>query len=173
MADIQPVGPANLLIDEQNPRIAVPNEGQHKALQSLAEHLGSKLSALAKHIVTYGMNPSDLPIVMPVPNRTGRYTVLEGNRRIAALKAMETPEAISGVVPARVLRRIRDLSKEYLQNPVDSIDCVVMPDRNEAQPGSSFDTQVRMRALVRSDGDLMKPTVLTREVESQRSTSRR
>ena len=103
MAEIQPVGPANLLIDEQNPRIAVPNEGQHKALQSLAEHLGSKLSALAKHIVTYGINPSDLPIVMPVPNRTGRYTVLEGNRRIAALKAMETPEAISGVVPARVL----------------------------------------------------------------------
>ena len=71
---------------------------------------------------------------MPVPNRTGRYTVLEGNRRIAVLKAMETPEAISGVVSARVLRHIRDLSKEYLQNPIDSIDCVVVQDRNEAHP---------------------------------------
>ncbi len=104
MLEIQAIVPANLLIDEQNPRIAIPNEGQHKALQSLAEHLKSKLSALASHIVAHGINPSDLPIVMPVPNRPGFYIVLEGNRRIAALRAMETPEAIRVVVPARVLK---------------------------------------------------------------------
>ena len=134
MLEIQAIVPANLLIDEQNPRIAIPNEGQHKALQSLAEHLKSKLSALASHIVAHGINPSDLPIVMPVPNRPGFYIVLEGNRRIAALRAMETPEAIRGVVPARVLKRIRDLSKDYLQNPVESINCVVVQDRDEARP---------------------------------------
>ena len=71
MVEIQLLSQANLLIDEQNPRISVPNEGQRKALQSLAAHLKEKLPVLAAHIVTYGLNPSDLPIVMP-PKRCSR-----------------------------------------------------------------------------------------------------
>ena len=134
MVEIQLLSQANLLIDEQNPRISVPNEGQRKALQSLAAHLKEKLPVLAAHIVTHGLNPSDLPIVIPFPETADRYIVLEGNRRIAAIRAMETPEILSGVVSPHVLKRLRQSSKEYLQNPIDAIDCVVMQDREEARP---------------------------------------
>ena len=45
---------ADLLIDEENPRISQPNIGQHKALQALAQHLQRKVQALAAHIVRHG-----------------------------------------------------------------------------------------------------------------------
>lgn len=35
MAETVSVSPIDLLIDDENPRIAQPNEGQHKAPQSL------------------------------------------------------------------------------------------------------------------------------------------
>ena len=133
MAELQIIPPADLLIDEQNPRISDPNEGQHRALQLLAEHLGPKLKALAVHIVANGINPADLPIVMALPDQS-RYTVLEGNRRLAALRALENPESISGAVAPGILKKIRQLSRDYLANPVEEINCVVMRDRDEARP---------------------------------------
>lgn len=94
MPETTVVSPANLLIDEENPRISQPNAGQHKAMQALARHQGQKLLKLATDIVHYGLNPSELPIVMPFKDELERYVVLEGNRRLAALKALENPELI-------------------------------------------------------------------------------
>src|SRR5688572_5959220 len=106
MPDVLAIEPPKLFIDEENPRIAEPNEGQHKALQSLAHLLGPKLQALAAHIITHGINPSDLPIVMAFVDQSERYTVLEGNRRLAAIRALENPESVSGAAPASVLKQI-------------------------------------------------------------------
>ena len=132
MPDIQNIRPADLLIDEQNPRLLEPNEGQHRALQSLAEHLGPKLHSLAAHIVTNGMNPADLPIVTQLQDLP-RYTVLEGNRRLAAIRALENPESIRGAASPTVLNKIRQLSRLYLDNPIEEIPCVVVRDREEAR----------------------------------------
>lgn len=134
MSETIQISPVDLLIDEQNPRISQPNAGQHKALQSLAGILQKKLQKLADHIVNNGINPADLPIVMPVKDDLKRYVVLEGNRRLAALRALENPESVSGSVPAGVLNAIRKLSRTYQNNPIEHISCVVMKDREEARP---------------------------------------
>lgn len=133
MPDTVPIAPADLLIDEENPRISQPNSGQHQTLQSLAQSLGPKLQALAADIVRSGLDPSNLPIVMPLSGSTTRHTVLEGNRRLAALRALENPDSIVGVVSPIILTQIRRLSKGYHENPVDQIPCVVVNDRDEAR----------------------------------------
>jgi hypothetical protein len=64
MAETISIPPSNLLIDTENPRLPQPNTGQREAQRTLSQHLQRKTLALAKHIVVYGMNPADLPIVM-------------------------------------------------------------------------------------------------------------
>ncbi len=127
------ISPTDLLIDVENPRIAQPNVGQHEALQSLAIQQQRKLQSLATDIVRHGVSPIDLPIVMEIQGDPKRYMVLEGNRRLAALKALENPEIIVDAVGKSVLTAIRKLSKEYQKNPVESVLCVVVEDRDEAR----------------------------------------
>lgn len=133
MADTQALVPADLLIDEENPRISQPNRGQRKALEGIAEHLGKKLLTLAGDIVGNGLDPSNLPIVMPVAGKPARYVVLEGNRRLAALRALENPDSLADALRSHPLKRLRRLSQKYQQNPVESIPCVVVSNREEAR----------------------------------------
>lgn len=134
MPETIPIKPVDLLIDEQNPRISQPNSGQHKALQSLANLQNKKLQRLAEHIVHNGVNPADLPIVMPFKDDLNRFVVLEGNRRLAALRALENPELLAGSVDASVLKALRRLSTEYQNNPAEHLLCLVVKDREEARP---------------------------------------
>lgn len=133
MADTLPIPISDLLIDAENPRLKQPNVGQRDAQRELAGYLQNKLVKLAQHIVDYGLNPSDLPIVMPNKGDS-RYIVLEGNRRLVALKSLENPDILSGAVTPAILNSLRKLSTQYQRNPVESIDCVVVKDREEARP---------------------------------------
>ena len=126
MAETLSIAPADLRIDEENPRISTPNAGQQKALSALAHHLGKKLSALAADIVRHGMDPTSLLIVMPLLGSPTRYTVLEGNRRLAALRALENPESVAEAVPQAVLKALRKLSRQYQDNPIETTQCLVV-----------------------------------------------
>ena len=97
MSDPMPLPVADLLLDEDNPRLAVPNQGQRETIRAMATLQGARLQALAADIVKHGLDPSDLPIVMEVENK--RFVVLDGNRRVTALKVLENPETVNGVVP--------------------------------------------------------------------------
>ena len=133
MPDTVPIKPADLLIDEENPRISEPNAGQHKAHQALAQHQQRKLQMLARDIVQHGMNPSELPIVMALKDDLNRFIVIEGNRRLAALKALENPDSLVGAVSSGILSDFRRLSREYQKNPMETVPCVVVKDREEAR----------------------------------------
>jgi hypothetical protein len=126
------ISPADLLIDEQNPRISQPNVGQHRAIQALAQRQRRKLLMLARDIVNYGLNPSELSIVIPHEGDPKRYVVLEGNRRLAALRALENPELLVDAVKANVFKEMRKLSHAYQDNPVESVECLVVTNRAEA-----------------------------------------
>jgi hypothetical protein len=133
MAETLSLAPADLLIDEENPRISQPNAGQHRALEALAEHLGAKLVTLAADIVANGLDPSNMPIVMPVAGTPVRHVVLEGNRRLAALRALENPDSVSDAITGHPLKKLRKLGRQYQQNAVETIDCVVVNTRDEAR----------------------------------------
>jgi hypothetical protein len=131
MLDTVPVRPADLLIDEVNPRLDKPNVGQREAQRALARDQQRKLQKLAKDIVEYGLNPLELPVVAPTED--GRYIVLEGNRRLTALKALENPDSIAEAVDAGILKEMRKLSKRYHDNPIDYVECFLVKDRDQVE----------------------------------------
>ncbi len=130
MGDILAISPADLVIDPMNPRLIEPGGGQRQAQRAIAHDQQRKLLRLAEDIARWGVDPATLPIVMRVDDR--RYTVIEGNRRLTALKSLENPESINGAVDSVVLEKLRATSKAYLENPVERINCLVVKDREEA-----------------------------------------
>ncbi len=133
MPEIALLSLPDLLIDTENPRLPQPNVGQREALRAFTSHEPGKLIALAKDIVGYGLNPTELSIVMPFNDDLRRYVVLEGNRRLTALKALENPEWLVGAMPPSNVDEMRNLARQYQENPVESLQCIVMADREEAR----------------------------------------
>jgi len=133
MAEATSIALANLLIDLENPRLPQPNTGQREALRAIARQQDRRLLTLAKDILQNGLNPSELSIVMPFQEDGTRYVVIEGNRRIAALKALENPDVLSDAVKPAVLTAFRQLSKQYQNASIDAVPCVVVKDKDEAR----------------------------------------
>ena len=130
MSDPVPVLISDLKLDEENPRLVTPNQGQHRTIRSLAASQGARLQALATDIVQYGLDPSDLFVVME--SEDAGYTVLDGNRRVTALKVLENPEIVKDAVSNEVLRALKRLSRKYELWNIDAVLCIVVNDRSEA-----------------------------------------
>lgn len=122
-----------LLVDDKNPRLPQPNLGQRDAQRAIAQDQQRKLLKLAEDIVAFGLNLAELPIVMQQKDDLHRYTVLEGNRRLVALRALENPEWMIGALNAGLLTKMRELSRAYLRNPLEDAQCLVVKNRDEAK----------------------------------------
>ena len=133
MANIVLVSVADLLVDEENPRLAQPNEGQREALRALSTYQERKLQVIAGDILAHGLDPSQMAIVMPLEDDQKRYVVLDGNRRLTALRALENPEFLVDAVSPSIVKAIRKLSRQYQDAPIETTPCVVVKDRDEAR----------------------------------------
>lgn len=134
MPEIISVTPANLLADSSNPRIPEEGLGQREALRAIARNQhGEEILALAQDIVSQkSLDPSALPIVIRT-DQADRFVVLEGNRRLTAIRALENPVSFEGVFSEPVLQQMRKLSTQYQAAPVDKIQCCLMASAQEAQ----------------------------------------
>lgn len=119
---------SNLYLDLQNPRYE-EQKSQNDALNTIAGEQKGKLLVLLKDILENGLNPSDVPIVMSDPTRGNGYVVLEGNRRIAALKLFKKPGILTNVT---VRQRYSKLHDEYKGKAIISVECLVVNSREEA-----------------------------------------
>jgi hypothetical protein len=59
--------------------------------------------------------------------------VLEGNRRLAALRALENPESMVDAISPGILTQIRKLSKEYQNAPIETVECSLAKDLDQAR----------------------------------------
>ena len=124
-----------LLMDAKNPRLPEVQRSQRDAIRTMARTLGNKLVALAEHIVSKGISLGDLPIVMEAEDDPDSYTVLDGNRRLAAIRSLEHPELVQGVLTPGQMNKLKKLAVEYQRKgPLESLLCVVVADRKEADP---------------------------------------
>lgn len=81
---------SGLLLDERNPRFPEPVSSQEEAVTAMLQDAASKLINLAQDIVREGaLNPTELPVVV---EEEGELVVVEGNRRLAALKLLRNPD---------------------------------------------------------------------------------
>lgn len=81
---------ASLLLDETNPRFVEAVESQRAAVNALLADGPVKLLSLAEDIAREdAINPTELPVLI---EEDGELIVIEGNRRMAALKLLRNPE---------------------------------------------------------------------------------
>jgi hypothetical protein len=121
----------DLKLDLENPR-GKGYADQVSALESIVKWSPSKLVALAEDIATQGMNPADRMIVIK-DESDDRYIVLEGNRRLAAVKLLCDPTRISAMPMSAALgKRMRTLSDKLDHTLVDPQSCVILESREEA-----------------------------------------
>lgn len=119
---LERVALANLRLNLNNFRY--PHQASERdALASMAKEQGPKLVNLAESIAKEGLNPTDLPMIAPM--KDGLYTVLEGNRRVAAMKLAGSPHlaASLGLKPTLV-KRLAAIEPSSL--PADIL-CAVIP----------------------------------------------
>lgn len=119
---------SNLYLDLKNPRYE-EQRSQNEALNTIAGEQKGKLLVLLKDILENGVNPSDIPIVMQDKSKANGYIVLEGNRRIAALKLFKKPGILTGVSLKQKYAKLHD---EYKGKTVNSIECLIVDTREEA-----------------------------------------
>jgi hypothetical protein len=137
MIEVRQIPLVNILVDAENPRISQPSMGQREAIRGIAtedEQAPRKLLALARHIVQNGLSPTEHMWVMPFKGKEERFVVLEGNRRFAALKGLESPDLFDGAISSNLLEALRRLNKQYIKAPVEDVSCVIFESREEADP---------------------------------------
>ncbi len=96
----------SLLLDQVNPRHE-PVEGQPEAINAFLRDKteAQQLLRLARHIAEHGPSPIDLTLVVP---EDGVYTVVEGNRRVLAMKLLKNPILATG---SRIEKAIVEASR--------------------------------------------------------------
>ena len=116
-----------LHLDPRNTRIppAHRSEDERALIHELVEH--EDVAKLAASISEKGLFPNERLVVIPAKGRS--FTVLEGNRRLAAIKLLLNPELAqkpSQVAPFRKLARTADLLG------LGELDTVVFETRRDA-----------------------------------------
>lgn len=117
----------NILLDSHNPRIP-PDLGprdQRSLLAVLVEH--DKVEELARNIARNGYFPTESLIVV---RKNGNTIVIEGNRRLAALKLLIAPEA----APEDQKSKFRSLSNRIDISKIKKVKVVVAPNREAVAP---------------------------------------
>jgi hypothetical protein len=120
-----------LLLDVNNPRHDIL-EDQKDAIREMIADQHEKLVNLARDIVQEGINPSELTIVTPDGQSNENHVVLEGNRRLAAIKLLHNPSLANLGGKPSVAKFFNENSQKFSENPVTSLRCVVFENRDEA-----------------------------------------
>lgn len=119
---IQLIPLQNLLIDLRNPRYD-PRSSQRDALTKIAHDQAEKLINLAQDILDKGLNRSDIPMVTPEGDI---FIVLEGNRRVAALKLMSSSALVESLgLPQKLTKKFKELCNNAEDRLPTTIECVV------------------------------------------------
>jgi hypothetical protein len=121
---------SELRLDEHNYRIGQVHS-QRDAIHAIIADQKHKLVNLAKDIIREGgLSPGE-PIWVARDPATGSYIVVEGNRRVTALKLMENPSLADGTV---IEKEIRILGGEFAKKPIRELTAVVFPTYEAAGP---------------------------------------
>jgi hypothetical protein len=116
----------SLLLDTSNPRHD-PVDSQDEAIHAfLRDRLAQQqLLRLAKDIAEYGLSPIELTLVVP---ENGLFVVVEGNRRVLAMKLLKNPGLAEGF---KIKKAIQEVSRTSV--PLDTVRCVIAPSHDEAR----------------------------------------
>src|SRR5262245_2599708 len=135
MPDIRAIPITNLLLDPENARLENVQASQNDTVHTILKNHREKVLTLADHIVENGgLNPLERQMVIPDPDDENLFVAVEGNRRLMALKLLATPNLGDGLLTTAEMKRLKTLSEAFQKKPISVVDCVVVADRDEADP---------------------------------------
>ena len=130
MARTDAIKLVDLLVNTENFRFD-PVTGQKEAIDRMVESQQDKLYVLAEHIMKYGLNPNDKVQVVLSGHDTAKFIVLEGNRRVIAMKLLQNPELIDNTRYAALRKKFRKLQAETTR-VMSEVECTIYDDPSEA-----------------------------------------
>ena len=113
----------NILLDNQNPRLKTIHEQEIECLKEILEKSEEKLLNLIIDIAEKGLNPFENIGVLKLKNK---FLVLEGNRRICALKILNNKNLVKNINP-KFYKKISNLKTD-----INKIEVVVFDNREKA-----------------------------------------
>lgn len=120
----------SLELDLENPRITLASD-QRDAMQKILIEQGAKLINLAESIAENGLNPMDRFLIVRSP-RAGKFIVLEGNRRLLALKLLKGAVLVNDLeISVAYRKRLLTAGKLFKAASVEPLDCFEVADRAE------------------------------------------
>lgn len=132
MPEIVEVPPSDLLFDLRNPRLPDPLKTQQEYALTLTRQQPGNVLRLAKDIVEHGLDPTTIIAVVATDDQHKRYKVLEGNRRVLAIKALETPALVAPGLGEPDRRKLTQYAEKYASNPRKTLSCVLFETEDQA-----------------------------------------
>jgi hypothetical protein len=116
----------DLLLDLKNPRFE-GLDSQRDALEKIVFSQGRKLVNLADDIATEGLSPAHRMLVVRAKER-GKYNVLDGNRRVAALRVLINPAVLDGMqeVGDSTKKQLKALAKQFDRTRFEPIEAFLL-----------------------------------------------
>lgn len=113
---------SEILLDTDNIRLEIAGKVTQNLL--IADLFNNeKAMDIVLNIINNGMFPDEIPVVI---QQNKKYIVIEGNRRIAALKAIQQPD----IAPKFFAEKIKEIKS---QSDIESINVVIAPSRQGVQ----------------------------------------
>jgi hypothetical protein len=126
----------DLLLDHQNPRLGTTGS-QVATLRSLIQLSVRNFNTMMTSIKEHGLDPGDLFYLVDESEETGveGYTVIDGNRRLGALKVLREPTLLAGInAPETVVKKLKAASDGFDRSGVgDTRTCVLFDNRGDAE----------------------------------------
>lgn len=118
---LQKVKVKGLVLDLDNARLDAGHETQDEIINDL--FLNEEAMSILESIYQNGYFPDEPPVVV---RNKGKFTVLDGNRRVVSLKAMLSPS----IAPSKYIPRIEKLMAD--RQPIEDISVHVATSRDAA-----------------------------------------
>lgn len=145
MPETKSLSLSSLELDGDNPRMPEKQSSTQAAMLLMFGLAAGKMLALAKDIVHHGLDPFANIAVVEDKGARG-YVVHEGNRRVAVLKALETPAIVDAALKPGQRKVLRDLSARFHKAPLSEVECKVFDSEDE------LDHWKRLRHTGMNDG---------------------
>jgi len=120
----------DLLVNPENYRFET-SANQKESIDKMVSDQSDKLFNLVDHMIKHGLNPNDNVQVIASSHDKTKYIVLEGNRRVVALKLLAHPDLIDQ--NAALKRKFKKAHDENKSKLVKTLACNIYDDPREAE----------------------------------------
>lgn len=122
----------DLLLDLDNPRTG-PVASQSEALAAIVRLSTRYFKNMMASIKAHGLDPGDSFYLVQEREEGDGYTVVDGNRRLAALKVLNNPDLLQGTdLSDTVKRPLAKEAENYAPQGDTAISCVLFQSRPDA-----------------------------------------